>query len=128
MDESHCRHLIEHYLQAYNRFDIDAMLAVLAHNVRFENHSGGQLTMVTEGIDAFGELARQSAPLFREREQRLLELTFEDGMALASIGWRGVFAQDIPGGPSAGSELSLKGRSEFAFEDGRIVRIIDRSR
>ncbi|HEL7751939.1 nuclear transport factor 2 family protein [Nocardiopsis yanglingensis] len=127
MDESHCRHLIEHYLQAYNRFDIDAMLAVLAHNVRFENHSGGQLTMVTEGIDAFGELARQSAPLFREREQRLLELTFEDGMALASIGWRGVFAQDIPGGPSAGSELSLKGRSEFAFEDGRIVRIIDRS-
>ncbi len=127
MDESHCRYLIEHYLLAYNRFDIDAMLAVLAHNVRFENHSGGQLTMVTEGIDAFGELARQSAPLFREREQRLLELTFEDGMALASIGWRGVFAQDIPGGPSAGSELSLKGRSEFAFEDGRIVRIIDRS-
>lgn len=127
MDESHCRHLIEHYLQAYNRFDIGAMLAVLAHNVRFENHSGSQLTMVTEGIDAFGELARQSAPLFREREQRLLELTFEDGMALASIGWRGVFAQDIPDGPSAGTELALQGRSEFAFGDGRIVRIIDRS-
>ncbi len=127
MDESHCRHLIEHYLQAYNHFDIDAMLAVLAHNVRFENHSGSQLTMVTEGIDAFGELARQSAPLFHEREQRLLELTFEDGMALASIGWRGVFAQDIPDGPSAGTELALQGRSEFAFEDGRIVRIIDRS-
>ena len=127
MDESHCRHLIEHYLQAYNRFDIDAMLAVLAHNVRFENHSGGQLTMVTEGIDAFGELARQSAPLFREREQRLLELTFKDDVALASIGWRGVFAQDVPDGPRAGSELALQGRSEFVFEDGRIVRIIDRS-
>ncbi|WP_447901411.1 hypothetical protein [Stenotrophomonas sepilia] len=41
MDELHHRQLIEHYLQAYNRFDIDAMLAVLAHNVRFENHSGG---------------------------------------------------------------------------------------
>ncbi|ELC7322104.1 nuclear transport factor 2 family protein [Stenotrophomonas maltophilia] len=127
MDESHCRHLIEHYLLAYNRFDIDAMLAVLAHNVRFENHSDGQLTLVTEGIDAFGELARQSAQMFREREQRLLELTFKDGVVLASIGWRGVFAQDIPGGPSAGSELALQGRSEFAFEDGRIVRIIDHS-
>ncbi|MBH1660046.1 nuclear transport factor 2 family protein [Stenotrophomonas maltophilia] len=127
MDESHCRHLIEHYLLAYNRFDIDAMLAVLAHNVRVENHSDGQLTLVTEGIDAFGELARQSAQMFREREQRLLELTFKDGVVLASIGWRGVFAQDIPGGPSAGSELALQGRSEFAFEDGRIVRIIDHS-
>lgn len=127
MDESHCRHLIEHYLQAYNRFDIDAMLAVLAHNVRFENHSGGQLTMVTEGIDAFGELARQSAPLFREREQRLLELIFKDGVVLASIDWRGVFAQDIPDGPGAGTELALQGHSEFAFEYGRIVRIVDRS-
>ncbi|CAH0065228.1 nuclear transport factor 2 family protein [Stenotrophomonas maltophilia] len=127
MDESHCRHLIEHYLQAYNRFDIDAMLAVLAHNVRFENHSGGQLTMVTEGIDAFGELARQSAPLFREREQRLLELIFKDGVVLASIDWHGVFAQDIPDGPGAGTELALQGHSEFAFEDGRIVRIVDRS-
>ncbi|WP_275427093.1 MULTISPECIES: hypothetical protein [Stenotrophomonas maltophilia group] len=28
MDELHHRQLIEHYLQAYNRFDIDAMLAV----------------------------------------------------------------------------------------------------
>lgn len=127
MDESHCRQVIEHYLLAYNRFDIDAMLAVLAHNVRFENHSGGQLTMVTEGIDAFGELARQSAPLFREREQRLLELTFKDDVALASIGWRGVFAQDMPDGPGAGTELALQGRSEFTFEGGRIVRIIDRS-
>ncbi|WP_164086314.1 nuclear transport factor 2 family protein [Stenotrophomonas maltophilia] len=127
MDESHCRHLIEHYLQAYNRFDIDAMLAVLAHNVRFENHSGGQLTMVTEGIDAFAELARQSAQMFREREQQLLGLTFEDDVVLASIGWRGVFAQDIPDGPSAGAELALKRRSEFAFEGGRIVRIVDRS-
>ncbi len=24
MDESHCRQVIEHYLLAYNRFDIDA--------------------------------------------------------------------------------------------------------
>ncbi|HEL2980235.1 TPA: nuclear transport factor 2 family protein [Stenotrophomonas maltophilia] len=127
MDEPQRRQLIEQYLQAYNRFDINAMLAVLAHNVRFENHSGNQLTMVTEGIDAFGELARQSAPLFREREQRLLELTFKDDVALASIGWRGVFAQDIPDGPSAGTELALHGHSEFAFEDGRIVRIVDRS-
>ncbi|PZP75498.1 MAG: hypothetical protein DI592_19645, partial [Stenotrophomonas maltophilia] len=43
------------------------------------------------------------------------------------FGWRGVFAQDIPDGPGAGTELALQGRSEFAFEDGHIVRIIDRS-
>ncbi len=127
MDEPHRRQVIEHYLQAYNRFDIDAMLAVLAHNVRFENHSGGQLTMVTEGIDAFGELARHSALLFREREQRLLVLEFDGDQAMATIGWRGVFAQDVPDGPRAGTELELQGQSEFVFAGGRIERIIDRS-
>ncbi|QDL28622.1 nuclear transport factor 2 family protein [Stenotrophomonas maltophilia] len=127
MDEPHRRQVIEHYLQAYNCFDIDAMLAVLAHNVRFENHSDGQLTMVTEGIDAFGELARQSARLFREREQRLLALVFDGDRATATIGWRGVFAQDVPDGPRAGTELELQGQSEFVFAGGRIERIIDRS-
>lgn len=127
MDDSQRRHLIERYLQAYNCFDIEGMLAVLAANVRFENHSGGQLTLVTEGVDAFAELARQSAPLFREREQRLLALTFEGDIAFASIAWRGVFAQDIADGPVAGTELVLQGESEFTFAAGDIMRIVDRS-
>lgn len=127
MDEPQRRQLILDYLLAYNRFDIDGMLAVLSHDVRFENHSGGQLTSVTEGVDAFGELARQSAALFREREQRLLTLEFDGDRAQATIGWRGVFAQDVPGGPRAGAALELQGSSEFLFAGDRIVRIVDRS-
>ncbi|HDS1580311.1 TPA: nuclear transport factor 2 family protein [Stenotrophomonas maltophilia] len=127
MDEPHRRRLIEHYLQAYNRFDIDGMLAVLAHNVRFENHSGGRMTLATEGVDAFGELARQSAQMFSEREQRLLSLVFDGNQATAEIGWRGVFAQDIPDGPRAGAVLELQGQSAFLFVGDRIARIVDRS-
>lgn len=130
MDEPHRRQVIEHYLQAYNRFDIDAMLAVLAHNVRFENHSGGQLTMVTEGIDAFGELARHSASLFREREQRLLALEFDGDQAMATIGWRGVFAQDVPDGPRAAPSWNCRARasscSRVAASNGSLIAAEDR--
>ena len=37
--------LVERYVAAYNAFDIDGMLALLARAVRFENHAGGQLTV-----------------------------------------------------------------------------------
>lgn len=127
MDELQCRRLIERYLRAYNHFDIDGMLALLADGVRFENHSGGQMTMATDGVAAFGDLARQSAGVFSERKQRLVSLAFDGEQATASIAWRGVFAQDVADGPRAGTALELQGQSDFTFAGDRIARIVDRS-
>lgn len=127
MDEDHCRRLIARYLAAYNAFDIDGMLAVLTDDVHFENRSADQITHATDGQDAFRVLAEQGRQVFSEREQRLAGLHVEQGVAIALIAWRGVFAQDIPDGPRAGSTLELQGHSEFGFRDGRICRIVDRS-
>jgi ketosteroid isomerase-like protein len=41
MDEAEQRDLIARYVAAYNRFDVDGMLALLTDDVRFENVSGG---------------------------------------------------------------------------------------
>jgi hypothetical protein len=127
MDESQRRSLIERYLHAYNCFDIDGMLALLADDVHFENVSGNEVTVVTEGVDAFGALAKQSAAMFSEREQRLLTLVFDGDRACAGIAWRGVLAHDVPEGPAAGTVLEMQGASEFAFDGDRIARILDRS-
>lgn len=119
--------LIDRYLAAYNAFDIDGMLAVLSPDVRFENHSGGQLTDATDGIDAFRALAVKSTVLFSEREQRITCLECDEHSAIADIAYRGRLAVDIPDGPPAGTVLDLQGQSEFSFKDGRISRIVDRS-
>jgi len=119
--------LVERYIAAYNAFDVDAMLATLHPEVRFENHAGGQLTVASDGIDAFRALAEQGASMFAERAQRITALERADGKLLAKIAWRGRPAHDIPGGPAAGVLLELSGRSEFAFAGGRIVKIVDRS-
>jgi hypothetical protein len=127
MIDAHEKDRIERYLAAYNAFDIEAMLAQLDPAIRFENFAGGQLTAEASGIEAFRRLAEQSKDLFSEREQRITGLARQDGMLVADIAWRGRLAADVPGGPPAGTLLEMSGRSEFAFGDGGIVKIVDRS-
>jgi hypothetical protein len=119
--------LINRYLAAYNAFDVDGMLALLAPEVRFENYSGDQLTAAATGIDEFRQLAEQSKALFSEREQRITALELSEGSIIASIAYRGRLSGDIPNGPRAGTVLALHGRSGFSFNGGLIIKIVDRS-
>lgn len=127
MDEPSRRALIDRYLAAYNRFDVEGMLALLSPDIRFENHTGGQLTAEADGIDAFRALAEQACALFSEREQRLTGLEPAADRTIARIAYRGRLAADMPGGPAAGTLLELAGTTEFGFEGGRIAKIVDRS-
>lgn len=127
MDTAQRTAVIERYLAAYNTFDIDGMLAVLAPDVRFENVSGGAVNAEARGIDAFRSLAEQGRQLFAARAQRLTGLAFDGDTAYAGIAWRGTFAVDIPDGPRAGTTIELQGRSEFTFDGERIAKLVDRS-
>jgi hypothetical protein len=37
----------------------------------------------------------------------------------------GEFACDIPNGPKAGDTINIKGKSEFVFKDGAIIKLTD---
>jgi ketosteroid isomerase-like protein len=126
MNDSARKELIDRYLTAYNSFDVDGMLALLSPDIRFENYSGDQLTVATNGIDEFRQLADQSKSLFSEREQRITELELNHDSAIASIAYRGRLTANIPNGPSAGTVLDLQGKSEFSFGNGQITKIVDR--
>jgi len=119
--------LIERYVAAYNAFDVDGMLDTLASDVRFENWSGGQMTASSDGRDAFRVLAEQARTMFAAREQRVTALAPRGDALVAAIAWRGQLAVDVPGGPAAGTELSLRGESEFMVRDGRLALVVDRS-
>jgi len=121
------RILIEQFIDAYNRFDVDGMLALLTPDVLFENVADGQVTAATSGIAEFRQLAEQSKALFSERKQTITALKFRPASVVASIAWRGVFAIDVPNGPTAGTVIELEGESEFEFAGERLSRIVDRS-
>lgn len=121
------RALVERYLAAYTSFDVERMCDLLAPAIRFENYADDQLTASATGIDEFRRLAEGSAGLFSAREQKLVSLRVEGSTAIAVVMFKGTLARDIEGGPVAGSTIGLTGKSEFEFNDGRIMRIIDRS-
>jgi hypothetical protein len=119
--------LVERYLAAYNAFDIDGMLAQLAPDVRFENWAGGELTVSSDGVGEFRVLAEQAKGMFSSREQRIASVVARGDRLLVGIEWRGTLAADVPDGPTSGTEMALKGESEFGFRDGLIALIVDRS-
>lgn len=119
--------IIRKYIAAYNKFDVDGMLNLLSPTVRFENWSGARMTTEASGIDEFRHLACQAKALFAEREQRITSLKQSADSITVSIAYRGQLAVDIPDGPRGGTVLDLDGESEFAFKDGLISKIVDRS-
>jgi steroid delta-isomerase-like uncharacterized protein len=119
--------LIEAYIDAYNRFDIDGMLALVTDDVRFEHHTGGELSVSTDGKADLEKLARVGAQLFSSREQRVVEMHDEGDTVFATIDFHGEIAEDIPDGPGAGTIIEMQGTSEFAFAGGKISRVVDRA-
>jgi steroid delta-isomerase-like uncharacterized protein len=127
VDEPKQQQVIEQFITAYNSFDIDKMVSLLAEDIRFENYSGDKLTASATGIDEFRQLAEQSKALFSEREQHITSFKFREGAVLVTIQFHGRLAADMPNGPSAGTILKLQGTSEYFFHNGKIVKLVDRS-
>ena len=65
--------------------------------------------------------------MFAQRNQSVTRWQTVGDDVSVDIAYRGKLAQDVPGGPAAGTELELAGVSEFGFADGKISRIVDRS-
>jgi hypothetical protein len=125
MNTTEMRTLVDRYIDAYNRMDIDAMLRTIHPEVEFRNLSGCTVNASASGIGELRTLAEQSASLFAERRQEILAFKRDGDGAVASIAFWAILAGDLPNGLKKGQEMSLTGRSEFMFRDGLIYRITD---
>lgn len=125
MNQDEKRAAIERYLAAYNAFDIDGMMSVIHDDIHFKNVSSGEVNATASGADEFRTLAEQSRKLFSFRQQTMTSFNMKDDQVWIGIDYEGVLASDLPNGMKAGETLRLKGRTEFAFRDGKIYRITD---
>ncbi|PKO37720.1 MAG: hypothetical protein CVU33_11625 [Betaproteobacteria bacterium HGW-Betaproteobacteria-6] len=125
MSPTDIRALIDHYIDAYNRKDIEDMLKGVHPQVEFKNISAGVVNASTNGVAELRTLAQQSLSLFSERHQKIESFELQDHVAVATIAFRAVVAADLPNGLKKGQVLNLSGRSEFEFQDGTISKITD---
>jgi len=119
------RSIVDHYIDAYNRMDVDAMLEGVHPQIEFKNISAGVVNSSTNGVAELKTLAQQTLSLFSERRQVIESFEVQGSWAVASITFRAVVARDLPNGLKKGQVLKLSGRSEFEFKDGAIFKITD---
>jgi len=102
--------LIEHYNEAWNAQDLDAILALHAPGMVFENHTAGERV---EGDDVRPHVARifENWPDLTFRGRRLYA---RDGLVVSE--WTASATA------SDGRRLEWDGIDVFPFEDGLIVR------
>jgi ketosteroid isomerase-like protein len=117
-------YVIQQYLSSYNRMDVAGMMACMAENVTFEHVSRGTGDLLVDGRRALGELARQSAEAFREREQVPLSVIAEGNRLAVEILFSATLAADM-GEHTAGQRVRMRGVSLFTLEGGQIVRLVD---
>lgn len=114
---------IRRYIDAYNRKDIDAMMACFTQDVVFRNSTNGEITLELSGQPALRKQAQQAAQLFSEREQTITSMVTYGDFWEAAIVYRGTFAS----GPNAGQTIELQGESRFFMENDLIAQLTDKS-
>lgn len=119
--------VIDTYIEAYNRKDVDAMLGCLSEAVRFRNLAGDEVTAETVTKAEFEALARFGATAFSARHQNITRSITVADTTLLEIDYTATVAIDLPNGWTAGQALAFSGASCFQVEGGLIVSLIDQS-
>ena len=123
--EDEMKTIIDSYIRAYNAFDTEGMLKDLHKDIVFQNISGGQVNLTTNGIDEFRSAAEQAKSFLKTRCQTVTNYDFEDNAASVEIDYVGELVVDIPDGPKAGETIRMKGKSEFVFQNNQIIKLTD---
>jgi hypothetical protein len=121
------RVLIETFIEAYNRFDVDRMVSFMHPECSFRNVSAGEVNASAEGIPQFRELAERSKAFFYSRRQTITGYREEAGVIYVDIAYEGILSVDLPNGLMAGQTLRLNGRSVYELRDSLIYRLTDYS-
>ncbi len=117
--------IIKSYLDAYNHFDVEKMVADFGDAIVFENIQNDKLTMTLNGRVAFKQQAEQAKTYFTERNQTIRTLKHFDSSTEVEIDYCAVLAIDLPNGLKKGEKLKLTGKSIFVFENGKISKLTD---
>ncbi|MBC8083740.1 MAG: nuclear transport factor 2 family protein [Hymenobacter sp.] len=122
------KQLIQAYIEAYNRFDVDGMVADLHDEVVFKNIADGEVNLTTTGKESFRQQAERARQYFSQREQRVTYWQVVGNQVEVLIDYTGVAAVEFPNGLKPGDTLRMQGKSVFQLEGGKILSIEDSSR
>lgn len=117
--------IIQNYIDGYNSFAINKMVADFDDNIKFENIQNGQINLSLEGVEAFRQQAESAKSYFTTRQQIIKSIKHLDNKTEIEVDYNAVLAMDLPNGMKSGQELKLTGKSVFEFADNKITKLTD---
>lgn len=117
--------IINNYIEGYNQFDIEKMVADFDENIVFENIQNDEITLSLRGLSQFRQQAEQAKTYFVTRRQTITSIQHLDSRTEIQIAYNAVIAMDFPNGLKKGQELNLTGKSVFEFQKNKIVKLTD---
>ena len=117
--------IIKNYIEAYNNFDVDGMVADFDETIKFENVSDGKVNLTIKGLEAFREQAEKAKMIFSTRKQTILSFNHTEKETEIDISYDAIVAMDLPNGLKKGDEVKLQGKSIFKFLDGKVCKLTD---
>ena len=103
--------IVKNYVNAYNNFDVNGMIADMDQSIVFENVANGKVNMTLNGLDEFKAQAEEGKNLFSSRQQAIKGFIHTNEQTEIEIAYHAVLAIDLPNGMKKGDELNLSGRS-----------------
>ena len=117
--------MIRNYVEAYNQYDVDQMMADFDAQIIFENIQNGERKMRLVGLHTFRVNAEEAKQYFKERKQSIVSFKDSGNETEIEIDYYAILGADLPNGMKSGQELRLKGWSVFTFEGDKITRLVD---
>jgi hypothetical protein len=117
--------IIHKYINAYNNFDVDGMVAQLDPDILFNNVSEGTINLTLKGLTAFRAQAEKAKSMFSNRQQKIAHFKHEDHQTEIEINYNATLAVDLSDELKKGSKLELSGKSIFKFSKDKIIAITD---
>lgn len=125
MISSKHREVVESYIEAFNSYDVEAMLQLVHPDVVFNNVVGREINAIVTGIDEFQKLSERAKSCYTARCERITRLESVGDITTVDICFEGVLAVDSPNGMKAGGIDKGTDRSVYEFLDEKIYRITD---
>ncbi|VTR49159.1 nuclear transport factor 2 family protein [Sphingobacterium thalpophilum] len=94
------------YVEAYNKMDVENMIADFADDFTFQNVMNDEQTMYLQGIEGFKKQAVEALSYFSEREQSIETMTHTHNSTEIVINYKAIAAMDFPSG--LGDEINSK--------------------
>lgn len=117
--------IIQNYIDGYNEFDVEKMTYDFDNTIIFQNIQSGEVNMTLNGIDAFKQQAERTKSYFKNRQQKITSIKYNDDSIEIEVDYSATLATDFPNGLQKGDKLEMKGKSIFKFLDNKIVEITD---